>query len=43
MPCPRTGSILVLTLACLALQDAVNSGEAITNGAYNDQGLKNVQ
>ena len=33
----------MLTIVHVALQDAVNSGAAITNGAYNDQGVKNVE
>ena len=32
----------MLTLVHFALQDAVNSGAVITNGAY-DQGVKNVE
>ena len=35
-------TLLMLTLVYVVVQDAVNSGAAITNGAYDGQGVKNV-
>lgn len=35
-------TLLMLTLVYVAVQDAVNSGAAITNGVYDGQGVKNV-